>query len=470
MAQMNAKEALSLAKSYHQKGDLAKAEQVYSAVLQVDPHSAEAMHNIGLIFATKGDMKAAISSIKKAIELDRSNPEFHNNIGELYRKNGQFEHAQFHLSSAVELKPNYGEAYSNLGLVFRQINDIDSAKLCFANALEINPKNVAALINSGNLMREEGLFDDAVECYEAALEISPDNPTALKTISMSYYQLGDYNTSAKYLSRLTTGHPEMHAEKLDLALICLRNKDFRKGFQLLESRLKCYEIMKGDTETLWRGTGQDDKTLYIYNEDHVFNSIGDTIMFARYVKELERFSPAKVIFKVQPELVELLSANMPDFVEVTDQDCTEFDKHSPLYSLGLIMNARAKTIPSTDGYINVDATNDDKSDKTKVGLSGIGEIDSISEEAQTYNIDEHQTITEKANAIANLDMIITTDNDTAHLAGAMGKKTALIIDEKHDWRWFNAKNEKASEWYSNVTFYLKPEGETLSNVIKSINI
>lgn len=461
MAQMNAKDALNLAKTYHKKGEIAQAEQVYSALLQVDPHNSEAMHNLGgLIFASRGDLDSAIATMKQAIVLDRNNPEFHNNIGELYRKAGQLEHAKFHLSSAVELRPQYGEAYSNLGLVYRQLGDIDNSKLCFANALEINPRNTAALINSGNLMREEENFSDAVECYQAALAISPDNPTALKTVSMAYSQLGgDYNSAAKYLSRLTTGHPDLHAEKVDLALICLRNKDFRKGFQLLESRLKYNDIMKGDIDTLWRGgTGQDEKILYVYNEDFIFDSIGDTIMFARYVRELERFSPFKVVFKVQSELVELLSENMPSFVQVTDEDCHAFDKHSPLFSLGLVMNARAKTIPNTEGYIRADGSapaDSMQSDRIKVGIAGIDDDSALTgnDKVQLYNIDEHATIKEKASAIANIDMLITTDNDTVHLAGgAMGKKTALIIDEKHDWRWFNAKNGKTSEWYAVLLF------------------
>jgi len=509
MTQMNAKSALELAKNYHAKGDLKQAEQVYSAVLQVDPHNAEAMHNLGLIYASKGMLEDAVAAMKKSIELDRGNPAFHNNLGEIYRKIGQMEHAEFHLSAATELNPNYSDAYSNLGLVYKHKGDIDSAKLCFANALQTNPNNIAALINTGNLLRENREFADAVECYEAVLSISPDNPTALTTASMAYYELGEYNAAAKYISRLIQNRPELHVERVNLGLITLRNKDFRKGFQLYESRFKYLGTMEGDQETLWRGTGQNDKVLYVYNEKQGLSGFGDTIMFARYVSELEKSSPSKIVFRVQPELVSLLQNSMPEIVEVTAESCTEYAKHSPLVSLPLVLNARAKTIPSTDGYIKADSEKSAamakimKTEKKKIGIAcqtsrqhinyAERSIDPNSfapiladESVQLFYIStenpdapmdksiidmrEHiNDFADTAAIIDNLDMVITADTSVVHLAGAMGKKTCLLLNRLHDWRWFNAKTGKVSEWYSSVTFYVKDEGASWIDVVSSIN-
>ncbi len=52
---------------------------------------------------------------------------------------------------------------------------------------------------------------------------------------------------------------------------------------------------------------------------------------------------------------------------------------------------------------------------------------------------------ETAAIIANLDLIITVDTAVAHLAGAMGKNTWVLLPFAPDWRW-QLKRED-SPWY-----------------------
>ncbi|MGD9808201.1 MAG: tetratricopeptide repeat protein [Deferribacterales bacterium] len=508
MKQLNIKEAFQLAMQYHQKGNLEKAEYLYSAVLQLDPNNADALHYIGVIYAGKGMIEEAIDHIRRAVEYDKTNAIYHNNLGEIYRQRGLMEHAEFHLSAACELKPDYSDAFSNLGLVYKEKGLINDAKYCFAEALAKDPRNVNALINTGNLFVTEKNYEDAVQCYEAAIQLSPDNPNALASAASSYYEMGEYNSSAKYYSRLVNTHPDLHRDKVNLALITLRNKDFRKGLQLFEARFHTVDTLEGDRDTLWRGVNMKGKTLYVYNEKQGLSGYGDTIMFARYLTELDKYEPAKVVFRVQPELVDLLKGMMPEYVEVTSEDCTEFDAHCPLLSLLFVLNARAKTIPLVDGYIKADESKIASfasmmdTPKTKIGLvfqtsrSHVKhEERSIPQDAftplygndtiQLYYISKeepdqplHEGITDlrdsindfsdTAAVIANLDVVITADTSVAHLAGAMGKKTVLLLNHLHDWRWFSAKTGKASEWYSSVIFHIKEKGSDWLDVVSSI--
>lgn len=510
MKQLSSKEAFQLAMKYHQKGELDKAEQLYSSVLQVDMHNSDAKHYLGLIFASKGDIDPAIEYIRQAIELDRTNATFHNNIGELYRQQGQFEHAEFHLTSAVELKPDYVDAYTNLGLLYKELGRIDDAKFCFAEALQKDPRNVNALLHTGKLFVSLNESEDAIQCFEAALDFAPENPAVLASTAATYYNMGEYNTSAKYYSKLTSAHPHLHNDKVNLALITLRNKDFRKGFQLYESRFKALGTMEGNEDNLWRGTSLSGKTLYIYNEKQGLSGFGDTLLFSRYVLELEKFEPQQIIFRVQPELVELLKANMPEFVHVTADSCIGYDAHSPLLSLPLVLNARAKTIPHSEGYIKPDKDKTEqfaeimKSDKKKVGIAFQTSRSHIEHEkrsvdqnalAPLYNNSDLSlfyvskeepdedldasitdlsskidTFADTAAILANLDILITADTSLVHLAGAMGIKTVLLINHLHDWRWFNAKTGKVSEWYDSVTFHIKDKDSTWQDVVSSIDI
>ena len=64
-----------------------------------------------------------------------------------------------------------------------------------------------------------------------------------------------------------------------------------------------------------------------------------------------------------------------------------------------------------------------------------------------------------------MDFIITTDNITAHLAGACGKKTFLLIPEKRSRLWF-WHNESTSSWYPNTKIYFFNEHNLNEMIIK----
>jgi tetratricopeptide (TPR) repeat protein len=496
MANISSQQAFKMAQKLHQQGQLDKAEELYRTVLNVDRHHAESWFYLGMVYYGKGITQQAVECMKSAIEADRSNPMYHNNLGEIYRQLNMNEHAEFHLSAAVDLKPDYSDALGNLALIHKAKGDIDSAKLFFARALESNPENINALVNTGNMFKENGEYEDAAQCYEAALKVSPEYELALKLASECYHEMGDYNKAAAMLSKAIKGDPEKHADRVRLAFITLRNKDFRKGFQLLESRYKDNpSILEGEIKTLWRGTPLVGKTLYVYYEAEGLGRFSDTFMFARFLWELEKHKPEKVVFKVQKEILTALQGNMPEYVHLTDETCTDFDVHSPLASLPMVLNARAKTLSLTDGWLKPDGLKVTDfalkmaEEKKKVGLvfnvskrnPKYDEM-SLSQEMfeSLYNRDDlklfyvdkekasaelHPSVTDMSGDIedfsdtaailANLDILITADSAVAHLAGCMGVKTFLILDEKHDWRWFNAKEGQNSLWYDSVVIYFK---------------
>jgi len=477
MSNVSPQQAFQMAQKFHSRGELDKAEGIYRSILDADRFHADSWFYLGMIYYAKGITQQAIEFIKNAVEHDKTNPSYHNNLGEMYRQLNMIDHAEFHLSAAVQIKPDYADALSNLALVYKSKGDIERAKLCFADALQHAPESVNTLINTGNLLKETGEFDDAMNCYEAALKIDPENSFVLNTLADCYTDMGDYNAAASALSIAIKGDSSKHEERVKLAFITLRNKDFRKGFQLYESRYKQFpEILEGDLKTLWRGTSLMDKTLYVYAERAFMNSFGDTLMFSRFLFGLEKDKPAKVIFKVQQELVSLLKDNMPDFVEVVSDTPAEFDLHSPLMSLPMVQNIRAKSMPMSDAWIKADSLKVTDfslkmaSDKKKIGILSDDEeliINLKSDDVQLFYIGDKteeplsegvidmssdiDDFSDIAAMFANLDEIVTADNVLVHLAGSMGVETTLLLDELYDWRWFNVKDGQKTLWYNSVT-------------------
>jgi hypothetical protein len=71
-----------------------------------------------------------------------------------------------------------------------------------------------------------------------------------------------------------------------------------------------------------------------------------------------------------------------------------------------------------------------------------------------------------AGALKNIDILITVDTALAHLAGAMGIKTYLLLCHAPDWRWFD--NDKKTEWYPSVTIIKQQDRKTWEDVSEKL--
>jgi ADP-heptose:LPS heptosyltransferase len=60
-----------------------------------------------------------------------------------------------------------------------------------------------------------------------------------------------------------------------------------------------------------------------------------------------------------------------------------------------------------------------------------------------------QNFVDTAAVIENLDTVVTVDTSIAHLAGAMGKRTFVLIPYAAAWVWMEGRVD--SPWYPSVT-------------------
>ena len=64
---------------------------------------------------------------------------------------------------------------------------------------------------------------------------------------------------------------------------------------------------------------------------------------------------------------------------------------------------------------------------------------------------EFSDFADTAAVVALLDIVISVDTSVAHLAGAMGKATAVLIPFAPDWRWMLHRTD--SPWYPTMRLY-----------------
>jgi hypothetical protein len=277
----------------------------------------------------------------------------------------------------------------------------------------------------------------------------------------------------------------------------LQKGNYKEGWQLYELRFhqKKKENFGGHRVPdfpKWDGKPTQDPIL-IWSEQ----GYGDTLMFSRYFKHVLDRAPNAVL-EVQAELYELMEASdiapkgqlfrinrsPPDLAYVAQ--CSLPSCPAALEDDGGLIDPM-----STDGsYLCADGRLRLKW-KQVIGGRKIGicwEGSPRSERPYTRNVDQNllapldlkygplfsltdngqfDSFASTAAAIMELDLVITVDTSVAHLAGALGKETWLMLAFDPDFRW--GLKDSTTPWYPSMRIFRQNKVLDWSNVIEDID-
>jgi ADP-heptose:LPS heptosyltransferase len=81
-------------------------------------------------------------------------------------------------------------------------------------------------------------------------------------------------------------------------------------------------------------------------------------------------------------------------------------------------------------------------------------------------VDQFSNIDLFASQIAALDLVLTIDNSTAHLAGALGVPAWVLLPFASDWRWLQARDD--SPWYPSLRLFRQPQRGDWQSVMQKV--
>ncbi|OUS27897.1 hypothetical protein A9Q98_08410 [Thalassotalea sp. 42_200_T64] len=197
----NPQQLLTQGMTWHQRGDLLKAEQFYSKVLSIQPKHPDALHLRGLILHQQGDHQQAIKLIGKAIKINSTLAEMHNNLGEAYRAIGKLTDAQSCYRKALNIRANFPEAINNLGLVLDNKGLAEQAIKNFKLAIKMKTNYVDARVNLAGSLKAQGDFSAALSCCDEVLAIQPDCLAGYSIKGLIHYDTGQLEQSIKFLKQ-----------------------------------------------------------------------------------------------------------------------------------------------------------------------------------------------------------------------------------------------------------------------------
>jgi len=469
----------------HNAGEHAAAQDCYRRVLAQDPEREEARRNLANLLALqgvaqqeRGELDAAVESYLEALALSPGQAQVHNNLGNTYRALGRG-----------------GEAVA-----------------CFRDALELDPAQPEAHLNLGIALHQEGARKEAAEHYEAALAARPDFAEASLNLGYLLEQEGDWRGAAARYRQSIAARPDDAGAHFNLALNLLAGGDFAAGWREYEWRLRLPALAPHwpfQGRPRWNGEALDGRTILLYTEQ----GFGDALQFVRFAP-LVAARGGRVLLACQPKLRQLFAA-IPGVSGVVsgDDPTPPFDVCCSLLSLPRVLGTSVDSIPAEVPYLRADPARARywhaalaadpyvlkaglfwaTESRTSISLLRSMTLQMLAPLAQAAGVGFYSLQRGKAareaerppqglklvdlgNALAdfsddaalmaNLDLVISIDSATAHLAGALGRPVWTLLAYPSEWRWLRERDD--SPWYPGMRLFRQKRAGEWEPVVKEM--
>ncbi|HIJ59762.1 MAG TPA: glycosyltransferase family protein [Nitrospirae bacterium] len=437
-----------------------------------NPTDTKLLLHLGVLLLNSDNIDEAISILRKAYDISPNSFDITFHLANCYLKRRDFVAAKDLFFQSLNLNPQDIDSYINIAICLRYLNQHKEAIKYLEKGLLINPHDPDLYLNRGVLYRELLMLDDAIRDYKKVIQINPKD----------YY--GYYN----------------------LSLVYLLKGDYKRGFALYQSRWKTDDFLKlTKPKKQWNGI-IDNFVLLLRTEQ----GFGDTIQFIRYSKYFaEKGITVKV--KCQPQLVELLRNNCGiKEIHYDENELGNYDFDTYLLDVPYLLKTDLNSIPvdipyifARDSKIEGFKSLTSKSKKYKIGIcfsgsktntrainrsinveeliallkinrnisyyslqiaDSLGDLLKLSDDIRPTNLSQYlRDFSDTAGLIYHMDSVITIDSSIAHLAGAMGKETFLILNYSSDWRWLI--DIEYSPWYPTIKILRQDKPFDWSNVI-----
>jgi tetratricopeptide (TPR) repeat protein len=204
---------LERAIEFHQRGQIAEADRLYSQILQTEPEHFDALHMLGVVRIAQGRSAEAAKLIGLALNIHPESARALANHGRALLQAKRPEEALASFDRALALRPEYPEVLHERGNVLWELNEHGAALSSFDSALALRPDYPDALLDRGNLLSLLYRYDEAVESYDRALAAEPKFPEALLSRGNALVELGRHEEALASYNRALALQPN-YAEAL----------------------------------------------------------------------------------------------------------------------------------------------------------------------------------------------------------------------------------------------------------------
>lgn len=512
-------EALSnLGAALYQCGEDDRAAPIVAQALELAPKEARLVWLKGMIDQRQGRLLAAAERFEQAVALQPDLIDAHFRLGRIYQDAGRCREAGQHYQAVLARKPDHVQARINQLALSIDADDPEAARNCCIAALRVDPDCPAAGFNLGNIERDSGRLDSAAACYEAVLDHHPGLVEAWVNLGVVRRQQGDLVASIECHERALTLCPHDPHARFHRSLALLHAGEFARGWSDYEARFQHQRNHRQYGTPSWNGEPLANGTLLILSEQ----GLGDEINFATCLPDVIPLVQ-RCLVECDPRLTGILrrSFPQPQFTFVprpfSRTDETSHDREIAIGSLPRLFRPTRESFPQHRALLHADPELLDRwrerlselGTGLKVGLSWRGGNTGISRKRRSLSLDQWQPLLDQpevqfvnlqygaardeadeaagrfgctihdwpdvdpvtnlentAAQIAALDLVISVDNSTVHLAGALGTQVWTLLPFCANWRWQH--RSRSALWYPSMKLFRQPQPGAWDAVISDV--
>ncbi len=475
---------IALGKAFQMAHMYSDAKQVCREALDIDPNSYFAHLYLGSIYYKQGKLNKSIKAFQKAVKIKPTKITLYITISQIYIRIRKINKALKYLKLAYKIQPKSHVVLLNLSNIYTRLNLKAKAIDYLDKAILLKPHFAKAHFNKANLLHQIGLIPSAIDSYKSAIKYNFDFNSANRNLALSYLTIGEYqNGLPLYEFRSSGSNPQ--------------NPHYHPKLPKWHGK----EPLK-------------DTSLLLVTEQ----GLGDTIQFVRYVKVLLSLE-VKTSLCLQPQLLRLISnSGLIDQISTIDKPLYFKSKFwLPLLSLPLYLGITPANPLITEPYIFTNPQSDQQwrsifsstkrplialhwqgnpivetnslagrsfpleilskfvnsFDCSLISLQkgfGLEQLSSCSFKNKfvpfQHQIDAIMDFSEIASIIKSCDLVITSDSAVAHLSGALGHPTWILLHKIPDWRW--GIDNSDSIWYPKTRLFRQTQEDNWDDVIDQL--
>jgi tetratricopeptide (TPR) repeat protein len=502
----------SLGTTLRQQGRYEEALKVFDKAIQLSPDNAELWRQMGEILVQQERYDQALLSYQHALKLNPDHPDALYKSGAILDRFGRYEEALADLDRSDKALPNQALTLQARARTLFNLKRPEESLADGQRAYRLDPDNADTCNNIGAALRLLGRDQEALKWFDKALDIRPNSTGFLNNKILLLYYLHRFDEIFALYARIKSLKLNDTMINWHVSLAYLLTGNFEAGWPGYQLRLELPSATYPKVSIpMW--LGEEDiagKTILIAADE----GLGDTIQFVRYVPLLAERG-ARVLLVGQDALYGLLSG-MSGVTQCVRKSAAStlpaFEFHCPVSSLPLAFGTRLDTIPSTTPYLpspanaRVQAWEDRLGPRTRlrVGLVWSGSLTHTNDHNRSIPLPTLSRIldvdatfvslqkdprpndaavlrergdivdltadltdfTETAALVSCLDLVITVDTSVAHLAGALGRPTWILLPYTPDYRWLLDRDD--SPWYPTVRLFRQTETRDYESVLDRV--
>lgn len=381
------------------------------------------------------------------------------------------------------------------------MSQFEPAIIYAKEALKADKKNSEILNFLGSAYANLGNYDECIKYFRKALKLSRKNGEILSNLGAAYQEKGKHLAARDYLEQAVSLEPDNPKYRSNLALVSFQLGD-QANFVLNFPSRRCNDDIWGSVPGVApEFTGNESisgKHILVFPEQ----GIGDEIFFLRLIPGFVNKYAVKLTVICDKRLVHLFSRKFEGIEFVSSLDAVksrgDIEFEMPMGDLMLYLERqpfltkppeltpersrrsawkkRIQPLKEKGAAIGISwRGGGDRRFRKKRSLELLNFVNALPEDVQLINLQydydpeelqkvERQTgrrvwvwdsfdpkydIENLAALISNLDAVVTVDNITVHLSGALNVPTIVFLPLNPDFRW--GLQGSGSDFYPSVT-------------------